>query len=80
MVSTNNGTNQVIRLPSMVGQSTPVSTIQHIRLPTVNATNIAGLQQVRMPVTSGIQQVLPNKQVNLCSIKCNKIVIHSKNY
>jgi hypothetical protein len=47
----------------MVGQSSQVSTIQHIRLPTVNATNVAGLQQVRMPVTSGIQQVLPNKQV-----------------
>lgn len=55
----------------MVSQSTPVSTIQHIRLPTVNTTNVAGLQQVRMPVTSGIQQVLPNKQVNQCSIKYN---------
>ncbi|XP_025415888.1 protein lin-54 homolog isoform X2 [Sipha flava] len=58
LVSTSNGSNQVIRLPSsMVGQSSQVSTIQHIRLPTVNATNVAGLQQVRMPVTSGIQQV-----------------------
>lgn len=49
-MSTSNGSNQVIRLPSsMVGQP---STIQHIRLPTVNTTNVAGLQQV-----------LPNKQV-----------------
>lgn len=47
----------------MVGQSTSVSTIQHIRLPTVNAKSVSGLQQVRMPVTSGMQQVLPNKQV-----------------
>jgi len=64
-VSTSNGTNQVIRLPSIVSQSSsPVSTIQHIRLPTVNASTVAGLQQVRMPVvSSGIQQVLPNKQV-----------------
>lgn len=63
-MSTSNGTNQVIRLPSIVSQSSsPVSTIQHIRLPTVNASTVAGLQQVRMPVTSGIQQVLPNKQV-----------------
>lgn len=52
-MSTSNGANQVIRLPSSV------STIQHIRLPTVNATAVAGLQQVRMPVTSGIS----NKQV-----------------
>ncbi|CAH1714236.1 protein lin-54 homolog [Aphis gossypii] len=64
LVSTSNGTNQVIRLPSIVSQSSsPVSNIQHIRLPTVNASTVAGLQQVRMPVTSGIQQVLPNKQV-----------------
>lgn len=62
-VSASNGANQVIRLPSIVGQSSPVSTIQHIRLPTVNAATVASLQQVRMPVTSGIQQVLPNKQV-----------------
>ncbi|XP_022169169.1 protein lin-54 homolog [Myzus persicae] len=65
LVSTSNGTNQVIRLPSIVSQSSsPASTIQHIRLPTVNASTVAGLQQVRMPVvSSGIQQVLPNKQV-----------------
>lgn len=64
LVSTSNGANQVIRLPSIVSQSSsPVSTLQHIRLPTVNASTVAGLQQVRMPVTSGIQQVLPNKQV-----------------
>lgn len=51
-------------MPSIVGQSSPVSTIQHIRLPTVNASAVAGLQQVKMPVTSGIQQqILPNKQV-----------------
>jgi len=64
-VSTSNGANQVIRLPSIVSQSSPpVSTIQHIRLPTVNAST--SLQQVRMPiVTSGIQQVIPNKQVIL---------------
>lgn len=63
-MSTSNGSNQVIRLPSsIVGQSSQVSTIQHIRLPTVNASNVAALQQVRMPATSGIQQVLPNKQV-----------------
>ncbi|XP_060880821.1 protein lin-54 homolog [Metopolophium dirhodum] len=63
LVSTSNGANQVIRLPSIVSQSSsPVSTIQHIRLPTVNAST--SLQQVRMPVvTSGIQQVIPNKQV-----------------
>lgn len=63
-MSTSNGANQVIRLPSIVSQSSsPVSTIQHIRLPTVNAST--SLQQGRMPVvTSGIQQV-PNKQVIL---------------
>lgn len=68
-MSTSNGTNQVIRLPSIVSQSSsPVSTIQHIRLPTVNASTVTGLQQVRMPVTSGIQQVLPNKHViQLCN-------------
>lgn len=69
-MSTNNGTNQVIRLPSIVGQPTPMSTIQHIRLPTVSATSVGGLQQVRMPVTSGIQQVLPNKQVINTTPKC----------
>jgi len=64
LASTSSATNQVIRLPSVVGQSSPVSTIQHIRLPTVNASTVAGLQQVKMPVTSGIQQqMLPNKQV-----------------
>ncbi|XP_050531926.1 protein lin-54 homolog [Daktulosphaira vitifoliae] len=63
IVTTNNGNNQVIRLPSIVGQASPVPTIQHIRLPTVNATNVSGLQQVKVPNNSGIQQVLPNKQV-----------------
>lgn len=46
----------------MVGQTT--STIQHIRLPAVSAASNASLQQMKMPATSGIQQVLPNKQVN----------------
>ncbi|XP_050429417.1 protein lin-54 homolog isoform X2 [Adelges cooleyi] len=63
IVSTSNGSNQVFRLPSVVGQSSPVSTIQHIRLPTVNATTVGGIQHVRVPSNSGIQQVLPNKQV-----------------
>jgi hypothetical protein len=76
-VSTSNGANQVIRLPSIVSQSSsPVSTIQHIRLPTVNASTVAGLQQVRMPVTSGIQQVIPNKQV----IQFNNSLLLLKEY